>query len=603
MTEFENLVAAVADRYTIERELGEGGMATVYYAKDLRHDRMVALKVLHPDLALALGPDRFLREIRITAGLAHPHVLPLLDSGDANGFLFYVMPYVSGESLRDRLNRDKQLSVADALQVAREVADALSFAHSQGIIHRDIKPDNILFQAGHAMVADFGIARALSAAGGEQLTATGLTVGTPGYMSPEQASGEAELDGRSDLYSLACVVYEMLAGQPPFTGATVESVIRQHLTVDPPPITQFRPAVPAAVSDALTRALSKAPADRFSPVVHFAEALQVGAAPVTAAAPTTAPARPGMGPYILAVVAVVVVVLSGLAIRSIRTSGAGATPSDDVPSIAVLPFADLSGGGSEYLGDGIAETLINALSRLEGLRVAARTSAFSFKGRSEDVRAIAASLNVSAVLEGSVQQAGGRIRVTAQLINAADGFHLWSQNFDRDVSDVFAVQDAVARAVVSALKVELLGDREAPIVRQGTDDVAAYNAYLQGRYFWNKRTPQDLERSATFLERAVAIDSNFARAWAGLADAYALFGPSEYDVRSIPWAEAHRRGEARHGARWRWIRTSRRPIRPWPRYSSSAGRSMTRSRPTSARLNWTPTTPRVGNGTRDYSRE
>ncbi|HVP14223.1 MAG TPA: serine/threonine-protein kinase, partial [Terriglobales bacterium] len=268
----ERLQSVLTGRYRIERELGRGGMATVFLAEDLKHARRVAIKVLDPELAAAVGPDRFLREIATVARLTHPHILPLHDSGVADGLLFYVMPYVEGESLRDRLAREKQLPVDDALRVAREVADALSYAHSCGVVHRDIKPENILLESGHAVVADFGVARAAAAAG-ERLTETGIAVGTPAYMSPEQATGGRDLDGRSDLYSLGCVLYEMLTGVPPFAGTTIESLTHQHLNVTPRPVTELRPAVPAAVASALQRALAKAPADRFNPVAQFGEAL------------------------------------------------------------------------------------------------------------------------------------------------------------------------------------------------------------------------------------------------------------------------------------------------------------------------------------------
>ncbi|HTH64888.1 MAG TPA: serine/threonine-protein kinase, partial [Gemmatimonadales bacterium] len=271
-----SLSAALAGRYTIERELGAGGMATVYLAQDLKHQRRVAIKVLRPELAAAIGADRFLREITTTASLRHPHIVPLYDSGSAGDTLFYVMPFVDGESLRGRLQREKQLPLDDALQIAREVADALSYAHGRGIVHRDIKPENIMLEAGHAVVTDFGIAKALSAASGDSLTQTGMAIGTPSYMSPEQAAGEGELDGRSDLYALGCVLYEMLAGQPPFTGPTVESVVHQHLVAEPRSISLLRPAVPAAVAAALQRALAKAPADRFNPVALFSEAIRPG---------------------------------------------------------------------------------------------------------------------------------------------------------------------------------------------------------------------------------------------------------------------------------------------------------------------------------------
>ncbi len=517
----ERLRASLADRYTIERELGQGGMATVYLAEDLKHHRKVALKVLRPELAAALGPERFLREIETTANLRHPHILPLYDSGqapDATGaFLYYVMPYVEGESLRDRLNREKQLPVDDALRIAREVADALSYAHGRQVVHRDIKPENILLESGHAVVADFGIARAVSAAGGERLTETGLAVGTVQYMSPEQAAGESDLDGRSDLYALGCVLYEMLAGQPPFSGPTAESIVRQHLTANPPPITQLRPIVPPEVTTALQRALAKAPADRFNPVAQFADALRPGTgAPAVPAAPVGHPTRRSLAVW-LPLVAVVVLALGALFFWR-GGVGAGAPES---ASIAVLPFADLSADrANAYLGDGMAETLINALANVKGLSVAARTSAFSFRDRAQDVREIGRQLGVATVLEGSIQRSGERLRVTAQLIKTSDGLHLWSQNFDRDVGDIFAVQDEVALAVVTALRGQLLDRTPGP--GPGTRDPAAYDAYLQGRFFWNKRAVAELDRAIGFFNQAIALDSTYSQAWAGLADVYVV---------------------------------------------------------------------------------
>jgi len=268
----ERIRSALEGRYAIDRELGRGGMATVYLAEDVKHHRQVAVKVLHPELGEVLGKERFLREIETAARLSHPHILPLHDSGEIDGFLFFVMPLAEDESLRDRLDREKQLPIEDALRIAREVADALSYAHSHGVVHRDIKPENILLSSGHAVVADFGIARAVSAAGGDKLTETGMAVGTPSYMSPEQAAGEEDVDGRSDLYALGCLLYEMLAGQAPFTGPTAESVIHQHMTAEAPAITSIRPAVPADVAGVIQRAMAKTPADRFSPAAQFAEA-------------------------------------------------------------------------------------------------------------------------------------------------------------------------------------------------------------------------------------------------------------------------------------------------------------------------------------------
>jgi len=309
----ERLAAALSDRYRLERELGQGGMATVYLAEDLRHHRQVALKVLRPELASALGPERFLREIETTANLRHPHIVPLYDSGQAEGFLYYVMPFVEGESLQGRLNRERQLPLDDALRIVREVADALHFAHGRGVLHRDIKPANILIEAGHAVVADFGIARAIDVAGGERLTETGMALGTPLYMSPEQAAGEKHLDSRSDQYALGCVLYEMLAGQPPFTGPTAQSVTRQHLAADPPQVRQLRPTVSEAMEAALQRALAKAPADRFTDVEQFADALGQSGPPPTlsgrAAAATPPRQRYLVAGLTLGVVACLAVIL------------------------------------------------------------------------------------------------------------------------------------------------------------------------------------------------------------------------------------------------------------------------------------------------------
>jgi non-specific serine/threonine protein kinase len=295
MTQYEELVEALASSYRLERTLGSGGMATVHLAQDLKHRRRVAVKVVRPELATSLGSERFLREIEIAASLNHPHILAVHDSGKAAGVLYYVMPYVEGESLRARLRRDHELPLEDALRVTREVADALDYAHQRGVIHRDIKPENILLQAGHAVVADFGIARVIAAAREQEragraaartaLTEPGTQIGTPDYMSPEQVLGEAEIDGRSDQYALACVLYEMLVGQPPFGGTTVESVMMRHVTVDPPPVTDLAPRVPKPVVAALARALAKAPADRFNDMRAFVAALTAPEAPIGAPPP------------------------------------------------------------------------------------------------------------------------------------------------------------------------------------------------------------------------------------------------------------------------------------------------------------------------------
>ncbi len=478
------LQPALSDRYDIEREVGRGGMATVYLAQDLKHERKVALKVLHPELAASLGPERFLREIKVAARLNHPHILPLHDSGQAGELLYYVMPYVEGESLRQRLAREKQLPVEDALLIARNVASALDYAHRHGVVHRDIKPENVMLHEGEALVTDFGIAKAISAAGGANLTQTGVAVGTPTYMSPEQAAGDAEPDGRSDIYSLGCMLYEMLAGAPPFTGPTVQAVITRRFTEPAPLLRAVRATVPEVVEQAVARALARVPADRFATAAQFAQALVVhtGTTPpgVTVAAQAAAPVS---------------------------------------KSIAVLPFADMSPQrDQEYFCEGMAEEIINALAKIQALRVASRSSAFAFKGQNQDIRRVGEQLGVASVLEGSVRKAGNKLRITAQLIDVADGYHVWSDRYDRDMEDVFAIQDEIAQNIVRALRVVLSEEEKRAIERAPTADVKAYDYYLRGRQFFHQWRRKGVEFARRMFERAIEIDPNYALAWAGIAD-------------------------------------------------------------------------------------
>src|SRR4051812_10201956 len=518
----DQLASALQGRYVLERELGRGGMALVYLAQDLRHDRQVALKVLHPELAQVLGTDRFLREIRTSARLQHPHILGIHDSGEAAGRLWFTMPFVEGETLRSRMKREKQLPLTDALRITAEAADALDYAHEHGVIHRDIKPENILLSGGHVFVADFGIARTLASAG-DSLTLTGMTVGTPAYMSPEQASGEREGDRRSDVYSLGCVVFEMLAGEPPFTGTNPQALIAKRLTEPAPHLRTMR-EVPSGVERAVSRALARAPVDRFGSAREFAEALQ--APPTRDGAETrVSPVLQGSGKRVrIAALAVLVLValLGGYFAYGRFRSGAPAPSA----SAAVLPFSDLSPGkDQEYFSDGLTDELITSLSQVKGLRVAARTSSFQFKGRNADVREVGRKLDVSAVLEGSVRRSGDHLRVTAQLSSVKDGYQLWSDSYDRKEADVFAVQEDIARSIVSALRVRLGGGTDSVLASKPTEDLEAYDLYLKGRFAWNQRTPQSLQEAARYLEQAVARDSGFTRAWAALADTYILLGP------------------------------------------------------------------------------
>lgn len=463
-------------------------MATVYLAQDKRHDRVVALKVLHPDLAATLGPERFLREIKLAARLNHPHILPLFDSGDADSFLYYVMPYIEGESLRERLERDKQLSVDEAVRHAKSIASALDYAHRQNIVHRDIKPENVMLYESEAMVMDFGIAKAVSSASSETLTQTGMMVGTPAYVSPEQAAGELNLDGQSDQYSLACVLYEMLAGERPFTGENASAVMAKRFTQTAAPLRTVRGGVPEHVERAVTKAMSTAASARYSTTAMFAQALgsEVLATPTESA---TVP---------------------------------HATVSA-AKSVAVLPFANMSADAeNEYFTDGMAEELINALSKIQALRVASRTSSFAFKGKNEDISEIGRKLKVSTVLEGSVRKMGNRLRIAAQLINVADGYQLWSERFDRDVEDVFAIQDEISQAIFNALRVILSEGEKKAIERDRSVNVQAYEYYLRGRQFIHQWSRTGLEYARQMFRRAIEIDPDYALAYAGLADSCSL---------------------------------------------------------------------------------
>ena len=516
------LAPALADRYRIEGLLGEGGMACVYAAEDLRHRRKVAIKILRPELGAAMGGERFLREIEIAAGLRHPHILPLHDSGEADGLLYYVMPLVEGETLRARIERERQLPIDDALRYAREVADALSYAHARGVVHRDIKPENILIESGHAVVADFGIAKAMSArAKAAALTGTGTSVGTPAYMSPEQATGGGEeLDGRSDLYSLGCVLFEMLAGQPPFTAATAEALVRQHVMTPAPPVTQFRPSVPPAVSDALMRALAKSPADRFNPVGQFSAALERGpAGAFTTPAPAPPTARRMRWPLVAAGIAALVVAGAAWAVVGRR----GATPagSPGTPrTIAVLAFENLSGDTSVApLILGVHAEMVTQLTKLGGLAVASRSSALEYRGSRKTEREIARELGVESLLSGSVQRVGDQVRFSVALTDAPRGRELWGETYDRQytAAHLFEMQGDIARRVAAALEVELSARQQQQIARAPTSSTEALNLYYRAQAHWHDRQPVSDTVALRQLERAVALDSGFVAAWGLLA--------------------------------------------------------------------------------------
>jgi serine/threonine protein kinase/Flp pilus assembly protein TadD len=455
----DHLKTALAHRYRFDRELGRGGMATVYLAHDERHDRPVAIKVLAQPSASTVGDERFTREIRIAAQLSHPHILSLYDSGEAGGYRYYVMPFVAGESLRDRLQRDQRLPVGEAVTITREVAEALDYAHRAGIVHRDIKPENILLHEGHAVVADFGIARPVSRSETSSLTETGVVIGTPAYLSPEQVTGE-ELDGRSDLYSLGCVLYECLTGEAPFTGTT-GAVLAQRLLHQPPSVRLRREEVGERLDHVVQTALAIDPAVRYPSGQAFAAAL--------------------------------------------RESATGRV-EPELRAIVVLPFANLSpDADNEYFSDGLTEEIIADLSKVRALRVISRTSAMQFKGTKKDVRAIGRELGVRFVLEGSVRKAGQSLRITAQLIDAHNDAHLWAEKYNGTVDDVFDLQERVSREIVRSLDVTLTSDEDRRLAHHPIADVRAFELYLQARQEV-RRLGASTERALRLLSQAIEIE-------------------------------------------------------------------------------------------------
>jgi eukaryotic-like serine/threonine-protein kinase len=526
------IAAALADRYELVRELGRGGMATVYLANDLRHDRPVALKVLHPQLAATLGPERFLREIKLAARLQHPHVLTVLDSGEAAGQLWFTMPFIEGESLRDRLTREKQLPVEDALRMAREAADGLEYAHRHGVIHRDIKPENILLSDNHALVADFGIARALS--GSEHLTETGMAIGTPAYMSPEQAAGERDLDARTDVYSLGSVLFEMLAGEPPFTGPTAQAIAARRLTGDVPNLRQLRTAVPESVERAVRKALAAVPADRFASAADFARAL-APTAEIAPPATTVSPVAPRPAHRHRSVVLLGLGFLLGLGVLFgwLRRHGGepGSPGSGEVKRLAVLPFDNLGAPDDEYFADGITDEVRGKLATLPGLQVIAGSSAGQYKRSTKSPQQIAQELGVQYLLIGKIRwekSAGGqsRVRVSPELVQVAAGAApttKWQEPFDASLTDVFQVQADIAGRVADALDLALGDSARRALTEKPTQNLAAYDAFLRGEEVsqsLNLFDPPTVRRAAAYYAQAVALDSAFVQAWAQLSRAH-----------------------------------------------------------------------------------
>jgi serine/threonine-protein kinase len=555
----EQLQAGLGTSYRIERELGGGGMSRVFLAEEIGLGRRVVVKVLPSDLAPAVSGERFRREIQLAAQLQHPHIIPLLTAGELAGgpgepaLPYFTMPFVEGESLRTRLARGGELPIADVVHVLREVGLALAYAHEHGVVHRDVKPDNVLLSGGAAMVTDFGVAKALAESQRPEglrgqrdpsaLTSLGLAIGTPAYMAPEQAAGDPGTDHRADLYAFGVLAYELLTGQPPFAGRPAPAVLAAHATERVEAVAQRRPACPPALAALIMRCLEKRPADRpqsAREIVHQLDALSTptGMTPNVTTA-VAAPPRLGRNaaPFLVAAVSVVAVLALAAYWRldSVRrllgpdpaSEGLSQPPRMAAKSIAVLPFVNMSADPeNEYFSDGMTEELINALARVPGLEVAARTSSFAFKGKNADVREIAEKLKVQAILEGSVRRSGNHLRVTAQLIDAANGYHLWSDAYARELTratDVFAVQEQISQAIADHLKARPAGDTTTLVARP-TTSLEAYTLYLKGRFYWERNTQPDLERAAELFQQAIAKDSAYAVAYAGLSDAFGDLG-------------------------------------------------------------------------------
>jgi TolB-like protein/Tfp pilus assembly protein PilF/tRNA A-37 threonylcarbamoyl transferase component Bud32 len=515
----------LGDTYTFERELQGGAMSRVFVAMDRQLGREIVIKVLPPEVAAELSVDRFRREIQLAAKLQHAHIVPLLSSGEVDGTPYFTMPFVEGESLRARLARVGELPIPEAVRILHEVASAVSYAHKHGVIHRDIKPDNVMLSDEIALVTDFGVAKALSAstkpAQAQTLTGLGITLGTPAYMAPEQATADPSVDHRADIYAFGVMAYEMLAGTLPFVGRTTQATLVAHAIEKPEPIERRRPGIPPALGALIMHCLEKRPADRPQNARDLLHELE--AVPVALASP---PRAGGRGTLTFAAAAAAVVLVALIIYRgSQRNSAAADQPVAQIRSVAVLPLDNVGGDAQdEYFSEGMTDELANALSKLPGLRVASRTSAYAFKGKKDiDVGEIGRKLHVQAILEGVVRRSGDRLRVGAQLTSVGDGLAIWSDTYERRTSDIFAVQDDIARSIAEALKLRLGGKAvELSSSSRGTGNLEAYDAYLRGRYFWNRRGAANLRKALSYFEKSIGRDSGFARAYAGLAITHAI---------------------------------------------------------------------------------
>jgi eukaryotic-like serine/threonine-protein kinase len=526
----EQLQESLGSAYTIDRELGGGGMSRVFLATENRLNRKVVVKVLSPDLAASLSAERFEREIQLAAQLQQANIVPLIATGETNGLPYFTMPFVEGESLRKRIAARGTFTIPECVSILRDVARALSYAHSSGVVHRDIKPDNVLLSHGAAVVTDFGIAKALSdsrtESGSSSLTQTGTSLGSPAYMAPEQIAADPNVDHRADLYAFGCMGYELLAGQPPFTADAPQRVIAAHLTEKPKPIAELRPDVPRSLAAIIMRCLEKDPADRpqgAAEILTALESVSTSDPAITTAPPRETSTSTGRRLAVIAAVLLLVVV-AGAAVRKFynRTDNSAADRS-----VAVLPLANLSGDkANDYFGEGLAEEITGALAKA-GLRVVGRNSALALSAKGMSIGEIAKQLHVANVLQGSVQRSGDQIRISVSLISSPDESVLWSDRYDRSIKDIFAVQDEIARAVAGELKVKLSGNQR--LSRVDTQDPEAHAAYLQALYLWNRRSAPTLRRAISLFAEAVRRDPSYAQAYGGMAMAYVVM-PAYDDI-------------------------------------------------------------------------
>jgi serine/threonine protein kinase/tetratricopeptide (TPR) repeat protein len=533
-----------AGRYQVIEELGHGGMGRVYKVLDTKTREKVALKLIKPEIASDKETiERFGNELRLARRIRQKNVCGMYDLGEAEGASFITMEYVHGEDLKSMIQMAAGLTVGAVLNIGKQVCDGLAEAHSLGVVHRDLKPQNIMIdRGGNAKIMDFGIARSLKEKG---ITGASTMIGTPEYMSPEQAEAK-EVDQRSDIYSLGIILYEMATGRVPFEGETALSIAMKHKGEIPKNPKQFNPNIPEDLASVILKCLAKDKDKRYQSAAELhgeLDKIEKGLPTTERVVPEKKPVTSReitlqFSPKKLAVPALVIIVLILAALVTWKVFLSKPAP-EAIRSIAVLPFVNMSADKEdEYFSDGMTEELINALSKLKGLRVAARTSSFAFKGKTENISKIGQQLRVNTILEGSFRKAGNKLRITAQLINVASGFHLWSETYEREIKDVFVVQDDISRAIVAALKIALTGDQGTQLTKRYTENTEAYQLYLKGRYYWNKRTEEGLKKGVECFEKALEIDSDFALAYAGLADSWIAIGWYRWSVPKEAYAKA-----------------------------------------------------------------